>query len=98
MQKNMTDWEVRFKRLGPTLENGIIVAGQRVSKWLKENWNQENYMLMPANHPVNRLYVSCLHSVDHAGIETTLAKLQRKFWVPGARKIIKSIKNRCVGM
>ena len=96
MQKNMTDWEVRFKRLDPTLENGIIVVGQRVSKWLKENWNQENYMLIPANHPVTRLYVSCLHSVDHAGVETTLAKLQRKFWVPGARKIIKSIKNKCV--
>ena len=26
----------------------------------------------------------------------TLAKLQRKFWVPGARKLIKSIKEKCV--
>ena len=96
MQKNMRDWEVRFKRLGPTLENGVIVVGQRISKWLKENWNQEYYILIPANHPVTRLYVSCLHNVDHAGVETTLAKLQRKFWVPGARKMIKTIKNRCI--
>ncbi|XP_063863037.1 uncharacterized protein LOC135102172 isoform X1 [Scylla paramamosain] len=77
-------------------DNGVILVGQRISKWLKENWNQDHFMLIPANHPVTRLYVSSLHSRDHAGIETTLAKLQSKFWVPGARKLIKSIKDKCV--
>lgn len=72
------------------------MVGERISKWLKENWNQENYMLIPANQPVTRLYISYLHGVDHTGVETTLVKLQRKFWVPGARKTIKTIKNRCV--
>ncbi|XP_063603426.1 uncharacterized protein LOC134779294 [Penaeus indicus] len=96
MQKSMTDWETRFKRLGPSVEKGIIVVGQRISKWLKDNWNQENFMLIPNKHPVTRLYISCLHKVDHAGIETTLCKLQRKFWVPGARKLIRTIKNKCV--
>ncbi|XP_037774994.1 uncharacterized protein LOC119572052 [Penaeus monodon] len=92
MQKSMTDWETRFKRLGPSVERGIIVVGQRISKWLKDNWNQENFMLIPNKHPVTRLYISCLHKVDHAGIETTLCKIQRKFWVPGARKLIRTIK------
>ncbi|XP_037773213.1 uncharacterized protein LOC119568873 [Penaeus monodon] len=96
MQKSMTDWETRFKRLGPSVERGIIVVGQRISKWLKDNWNQENFMLIPNKHPVTRLYISCLHKVDHAGIETTLCKIQRKFWVPGARKLIRTIKNKCV--
>ena len=96
MQKDMTDWEVRFKRLGPKLNNGVIVVGERISKWLKENWNQESFVLMPSSHPVTKLYISSLHKRDHAGIETTLAKLQRKFWVPGARKIIKAIKEKCV--
>ncbi|XP_068229430.1 uncharacterized protein [Palaemon carinicauda] len=96
MQRDMTDWKVRFRRLGPSIKNGVIVVGQRISKWLKENWNREDYMLLPANHPVTRLYITYVHGVDHAGIETTLAKLQRKFWIPGARKIIKAIKNQCV--
>ncbi|XP_047482843.1 uncharacterized protein LOC125034852 [Penaeus chinensis] len=96
MQKSMTDWETRFKRLGPSIERGVIVVGQRISKWLKDNWNQENFMLIPNKHPVTRLYISCLHKVDHAGIETTLCKIQRKFWIPGARKLIRTIKNKCV--
>ena len=37
-----------------------------------------------------------MHYKDHAGIETTLAKLQSKFWVPQARKLIKSVKSKCV--
>ncbi|XP_047499242.1 uncharacterized protein LOC125046242 [Penaeus chinensis] len=96
VQKSMTDWETRFKRLGPSIERGVIVVGQRISKWLKDNWNQENFMLIPNKHPVTRLYISCLHKVDHAGIETILCKIQRKFWIPGARKLIRTIKNKCV--
>lgn len=96
MQGDMTDWEVRFKRLGPKLNDGVITVGERISKWLKENWNQESFILLPDSHPVTKLYISCLHKRDHAGIETTLAKLQSKFWVPGARKVIKKIKENCI--
>ena len=96
MQSNMINWKEIFRRLGPIMEKGVILVCQRISKWLKENWNKDHFMLIPANHPVTRLYVSSLHNKDHAGIETTLAKLQSKFWVPGARKIIKSVKDKCV--
>ena len=95
MQRDIGDWKVKFKRLGPTMENEVIVVGQRISNWLRENWNRENFILIPANHPVTRLYISYLHNFDHAGVETTLAKLQRKFWVPRARKVIRMIKNKC---
>lgn len=96
MQSSMNNWKERYKRLGPIMEKGVILVGQRISKWLKENWNQDHFMLIPANHPVTRLYVLSLHNRDHAGMETTLAKLQTKFWVPGARKIIKSVKDKCI--
>lgn len=96
MQRDMNNWEERYKRLGPMRDNGVILVGQRISKWLKENWNQENFMLLPASHPVTRLYIVRLHNKDHAGTETTLAKLQTKFWVPVARKTIKSVKDKCV--
>ncbi|XP_037773183.1 uncharacterized protein LOC119568818 [Penaeus monodon] len=36
-----------------------------------------------------------LHSIDHGGVDLTLAKLQSKFWVPGARRV-KSVKEKCV--
>ena len=96
MERDMTDWEVRFKRLGPKLNDGVITVGDRISKWLKENWNQESFILIPSNHPVTKLYILSLHKMNHVGIETTLAKLQRNFWVPGVRKVMKLIKEKCV--
>ena len=91
------DWETRYRRLGPSLTtNGLIVVGERISNWLKDNWNQSEYILLPYNHLFTKLLIEHYHSEDHAGIESTLAKLQSRFWVPKARKIIKSIKSKCV--
>ena len=95
VQKNILslDWRNRFRRLGPSINsNGLIVVGQRMSKWLKDNWNQDSFVLLPADHKFTRLYIEHVHALDHAGLEVTLAKVQRKFWVPGCRKIIKQIK------
>lgn len=51
---------------------------------------------MPSAHAFTKLYISYLHQIDHGGIDSTLARLQSKFWVPGARRILKSIKKKCV--
>ena len=97
-QKRIIDnWQIRFKRLGPSLnEQGILVVGNRIAKWLRDNWNQEFYILLPHNHRLTYLYICKLHHQDHGGVEATLAKLQTKFWVPGARRLIKGVKQRCV--
>ena len=55
-----------------------------------------HFILLPSNHDFTRLYITHLHYMDHAGVETTLAKLQCRFWVPGAVKIIKAVKSKCV--
>ena len=96
VQKSLGDWNDKYKCLGPSEQDGFIVVGQRISKWLKDNWNQDYFILLPATHPFTSLYISYLHYLDHAGIEITLAKLQSRFWVPGAIKLIRSIKKKCV--
>lgn len=91
------DWNQRFRRLGPSKdEDGIIVVGERISNWLKDNWNQNQFILLSHHHPFTRLYITHLHNIDHGGVELTLAKLQSKYWVPRARKVIKSVKEKCV--
>ena len=95
-QKSLGNWNDKYKCLGPSKQDDLIVVGQRISKWLKDNWNQDYFILLPANHLFTKLYISYLHYLDHAGVETTLAKLQSKFWVPGAIKVIKAIKNKCI--
>ncbi|XP_042883833.1 uncharacterized protein LOC122260556 [Penaeus japonicus] len=95
-QKGITDWRLRLKNLGPSMENGILVVGCRIQTWLKNNWNRDNFIFLPKDHLLSRLIVTELHNVNHEGIETTLAKLLSKFWVPGARRLIKSVKGKCV--
>ena len=93
----IADWEKRYKRLGPKCNTeGIIIVGDRLSNWLKDNWNQSEFILLTSHHPFTKLYITFLHNEDHAGLETTLAKLQSKFWVPRARKIIKFVKTKCI--
>ena len=92
-----SDWKRKYARLGPELNiDGLITVGSRINHWLKDDWNKSEYLLLTYNHPFTKLYIQSLHDMDHAGIETTLAKLQSKFWVPRARKIIKLIKSKCI--
>lgn len=90
------DWENCYRRLGPALrKDGIIIVGERIPKWLKDNYNQNEYILLPSDHPFTRLYVKSTHEIDHSGIESTLAKIQTKFWIPTVRKLIRSVKEKC---
>ena len=91
------DWETRYKRLGPKMNSeGLVIVGDRLSNWLKDNRNQSEFILLTPNHLFTKLYIEFLHNEDHSGIESTLAKLQSKFWVPRARKIIKFVKSKCI--
>ncbi len=83
------DWQVRYRRLGPIMNNeGVILVGSRMSKWLKENWKRDELILLLPGHPFTKLLITSLHYSDHAGVESTLAKLQDKYWVPGTRRMI----------
>ncbi|XP_068245361.1 uncharacterized protein [Palaemon carinicauda] len=91
------NWKKCIQRLGPfQAEDGTIMVGERMERWLKHNWNQDSFILLPGKHPFTVLYISYLHRLDHAGVDVTLCKLQSKFWVPSARKIIRSIKRGCI--
>ncbi|XP_068229339.1 uncharacterized protein [Palaemon carinicauda] len=94
--KLQSDWRKAYRRLGPSIDNGIIFVGERIANWLKENWNQDRFILMPSNSYLIKLYIQHLHNSDHSGVETTLAKLQCKYWVISARRLIKFIQNKCI--
>ena len=75
------DWKTKYHRLGPSInKSGLIVVGQRIPQWLKNNYDQDGFILLPPDHEFTRFYVNSVHHLDHAGIETTLAKIQSKFW------------------
>ena len=86
-QKQLLDnWQNWFRRLGPSLNSeGILIVGSRISKWLKDNWNQNCFILLPVKHPLTDLLVQKLHYRDHGGVESILSRVQTKYWIPGAR-------------
>lgn len=90
------DWKIRFQRLGPMEIDGLITVGKRIAAWQNNNWNKNTFILVPSDHGFTKLYIKHLHDIDHAGIEVTLAKIQTKFGVPGAGRVIKSAKDKCV--
>ena len=79
----LKDWAIRFKGLAPTLsDEGIIVVGNRISIWLMNNWNRKLLILLPYKHPYTNLVLLTAHEEAHEGIETTLEKSQRDYWIP----------------
>ncbi|XP_071136608.1 uncharacterized protein [Mytilus edulis] len=98
IQKSLPkDSLVRYRRLGvQTNSDGIITVGQRMQEWMKRTWNQTEFILLPNSHPFIKLIVASFHSEDHSGVDTTLAKLRSRYWIPGVRRIIKLVKKRCI--
>lgn len=86
----------RFKRLGPKHnEKGIITVETRISSCLKDNWNINEFIIISREHPFSISLIEQAHKVDQWGIENTFAKLQSKYWIPRARKLIKTIEEKC---
>lgn len=53
-------------------------------------------MLLPADHRLTILLITEVHSSNsHCGLVQTLSILRKRFWVPSARRIIKSILFKC---
>ena len=96
VQRDLGDWKGKFKRLGPWQnEDGLIVVGERITEWFKMPWNQEEIILLPQKHRFTYLYCLMIHDEDHT-IDTAVAKIRKRFWVPQLTKIIRKIKYSCV--
>jgi hypothetical protein len=98
LQREITnDWRRNYQRLGPEMnEQGIIVVGKRLTEWMKNTWNRTEIVLLPNKGRFVWLYIQSVHEHDHAGIDVTLAKVRRKFWIPGIRRTVKLIKRQCI--
>jgi len=88
--------EHTYKRLGTQLINGIIVIGSRMESWRECTYNNENPILLSAKSGFAKLYASKIHDEAHLGVSATAAKIRAKYWIVGLRKLLRSIKFRCV--
>ena len=90
------NWEKRFKRLGPVMgSDNIITVGGRISSWLKKNWDKDMLLLLPSKSPLSKLIVTSTHYSNHDGVDATVAKVRKDYWIPRLPKLAKEIRNSC---
>ena len=89
------DWQKRFKRLGPKEVDGIIVVGYRIEAFLKENWDSDTLILLPAKSHFSELVIKDAHSENHDGVDGTIARVRKEYWIPRLTRTATRIRNSC---
>ena len=52
--------------------------------------------LLPYCHKFTRLVAEQVHARGHFGVDATMSKIRAKYWVIRLRKLVRSIRNKCV--
>ena len=84
-----------LKRLGIKEVGGILVAGCRLEEWSGHTYDNQNPIVLSSKSKVAVLYARKIHELCHLGVSTIVSKIRRKFWIVGARNLVKSIRHKC---
>nr|XP_018895666.1 PREDICTED: uncharacterized protein LOC109029600 [Bemisia tabaci] len=87
----------RLSPLTPFLDKeGILRVGGRLQNAALP-FSQRHPMLIPKTHHVTRLLIEAEHQTNaHAGVQSTLYALRRRFWVIDGRNTVRKIIRQCV--
>ena len=94
-EKGSVKCSSRMLKLSPMLRDDIIVVGGRLHH---ANLSDEakNPIILPGDDPVTRSIILDYHNHAHLGLEWTLCRIRRRFWITKCRNIIKGIQRACV--
>ena len=81
----------RILKLSPMIADGILVVGGRL---LHSALSCKRPPILPRDHPISRLIVRECHGASHLGTEWTLSNLRMRYWVGGARNVIKQVRRQ----
>ncbi|XP_076065116.1 uncharacterized protein LOC143039141 [Oratosquilla oratoria] len=82
-------------KLSPILIDGLLVVGGRL-KHAALNGQAINPVILPHNHRLSTLIVRDCHNSSHVGVEWTLSRVRKKFWIIRGRKLVKRVKMDCI--
>ena len=83
----------RILKLSPMIADGILVVGGRL---LHSALSCKRPPILPRDHPISRLIVRECHGASHLGTEWTLSNLRMRYWIVGARNVIKQVRRQCM--
>ena len=84
-------------KLSPLLDSdNILRVGGRLEH-AEISYEVKHPILLPGKHPVVHILIRSIHCrVRHLGKEVIVAELRKKYWVVGARVVIKRIIRECL--
>ena len=86
----------KFKKLVPTIEDGMIVVGGRTEKWNEATWGSQKFILLPKEHRISKLIIEQEHKDSgHLAAESTIARVRSKYWILGIRRLVNSVISKC---
>ena len=77
------------------IQNGMLVVGGRVRRANIEV-SALHPIILPSKHRISKLIIADNHNECHLGVEWTLSRLRKRYWIVNARNAIKQIKRACV--
>ena len=81
--------------LNPMMDEELIVVKGRL-RHSKLPSQAKHPFVLPRDHDLSRLIVTHSHNVAHLGVEWTFTRLRAKFWIIGAKNLIKQVKRQCM--
>ena len=84
-----------LRKLSPAMTDDLLVVGGRL-KHSPASLRSRNPIILPYEHRLSMLIVRDSHYDAHLGTEWVLCKVRERFWIVGARKLIKKVKRDCV--
>ena len=77
-------------------KNGAIRCGGRIHNAPTTELAKFPYLL-PTKHPFTTLVVYAIHEMQlHAGVNATLTAIRQEYWIPSARRIVRTLLRKCV--
>ena len=63
---------------------------------MAEGETELKIICLPEKNKFPELYARYIHEIDHASIDTTVAKIRCKYWVRRCTPLVRGIKGKCV--
>ena len=76
-------------------ERSIIVVSGRGEKVLKVGYDKEHLPILHHEDYLAKLYMSRAHSIDHSGVDRSLARSRNDVWIVKGRKVAKKVRENC---
>jgi hypothetical protein len=76
-------------------EKQIITLGGRQKKYLRVAYDKGVLPILPACHPLSRLYLEEAHRMDHTGVDAMVMRSRSQLWITRVRPRAGAVKRAC---